>query len=286
MLNASSVSVYDLSGKLLRTIEDGVASPVGFGLDAAGNLYVANKGTGGASSISVYAGGSTSPMRSVPLSDQPVALAVSPTGDVFVASQTAVSVFSAGGATAGLTITDGIAAPWQLALDNAGDLDVLNTFPAHGSVTVYAPGASTPSRTITGAFRFPSALAIDRSGDIYVANGGKRAIYVFGAGPTAIRKYTSGVDLPRAMIFDRKNRLYVANQDGPTVTVYDPGKTSPHRTLRGLVSPYALALDYANKVYVADSTLNVVNVYGRHGKAPVLTIRDGLNKPTALAFGP
>lgn len=286
VLNAASVTVYDLSGKLIRAITDGIASPVAFGLDASGNLYVANHGDGGASSISVYTPGSMDPARSITLSDQPTALAVDSAGDLFVASQSMVSVFTSGAASAGLTIVDGIDAPYRLALDSAGDMDVLNTFPAHGSVTTYARNATSPTRTITGAFRFPSALAIDRSGDIYVGNGGKRAIYVFGAGPTPIRKYTSGIDLPRAIIFDRKDRLYVANQNGPTVTVYEPGETTPHRTLRDLVSPYALALDSSDNLYVADTTLNAVNVYGRRSKTPLLTIRKGLSKPIALAFGP
>ena len=58
-----SVSVFNAdTGKLVRTITDGIYEPDSFAFDGSGNLYVANSFS---SAVTVYAPGASSPFETI-----------------------------------------------------------------------------------------------------------------------------------------------------------------------------------------------------------------------------
>lgn len=82
------------------------------------------------------------------------------------------------------SITTGINGPWDVTLDQAGNLYVAN---ANGhNVTEYAPGASTPSFTYSFAMLSPRLLSVDRQGHLFEAD------FTGYDGPGRVNEYDQG----------------------------------------------------------------------------------------------
>ena len=148
----------------------GMNAPVAIARDAAGNLYVANRGgscCGLGNSITVYAadaGGNATPTATIGGSltglNAPSGVALDAQGSIYVANHdgNSITVYplgASGNASPTTTIfgsSTGLNGPTGIAFDAAGNLYVANT--VGNSITVYAPGASgdaAPLATIIGS---------------------------------------------------------------------------------------------------------------------------------------
>ena len=161
--------------KPLRTITQGIHEPVAMAVDAAGNIYVGNAGSGQQhASITEYAAGSTSVSRKITSGLKwPGRLAVDGSGDLFVADYgTRVIEYGPNSSRRLRTLTHGIAGPNAFVIDPAGTLYVGNTGDPSGSgwISVYAPGSSSPAYKISNGINDPVALALDGDDNLYVAN--------------------------------------------------------------------------------------------------------------------
>jgi hypothetical protein len=67
-------------------------------------------------------------------------------------------------------ITSGLKHPGALAIGPSGDLFVANWCGKQAFVTEYQPGGSVPVRKITDGIKHPWTLATDSKGRLYVAN--------------------------------------------------------------------------------------------------------------------
>ena len=138
-------------------------------LDGSDNLYVANEKASPQGSVTVFAPGSATPMR---------------------------------------TITEGINDPLELCLDNAKNIYVLNRGGAAytaPTVTVYAAGSTKLLRTIDLTPKtLYYAMGLDSSANVYVAedSGAQGAVRVYEAGgSTLLRSITKGIFDPVAIGF-------------------------------------------------------------------------------------
>jgi hypothetical protein len=176
-----------------------------------------------------------------------------------------------------MTITRGIHSPVSLAISPSGNLYVANTTAPNGrglkgDVTVYVPGSANPVRTIKKGIWGPRAFAFDRLGNAYVANlylsgqsadDSKGSVSEYRQGGTApIRTFTRGINAPLALAFDSKGSFYVANWGAPAaitypggtgnVRTYQPGQSKPNLKIRqGIGNPYTIAIDSQDVLYVA-----------------------------------
>jgi hypothetical protein len=144
-------------------------------------------------------------------------------------------------------ITDGLNNPGALAIGPSGNLFVANwtarRFPKHAFVAVYKPGGSVPVRRITEGLKVPWTLAADSKGRLYVANtetpyGGRSWISVYAPGATQpMNEIVDGINTPSSLAIDPSDNLYVMNQylgipkGHQTVTVYAPGGTKLLQTI-------------------------------------------------------
>ena len=112
------------------------------------------------------------------------ALAVGPSGDLFVANSanSSVTVFASGGSEPTRQITKGIGSPVALAVDSKGRLYVANQpESAAGWISVYSTGGTKPIRKIGDSKHFfPDSLAVDPSDNVYV--GIRSAVNVYTPG--------------------------------------------------------------------------------------------------------
>jgi hypothetical protein len=250
-----------------------------------GLLYVANNA--GSGSVTVYAAGETSPLRSITSgASKPEAVVVDASGRLYVAnvasrSKNTVSEYDVGQTTPKLQLTGlflccGAANQQQeLAFDKSGNLYVANGGGCHPNnvIDVYAPGQKIPLRVLSLPHSEckPFALAFDQQGNLFAITqtypGHHGSIYEFAPGQTTPELKVPDTDSPIGLAFDSHNDLYVVNNGkgphgaGASISIYAPGQTTPMHTIRGLKYALAAALDRSDNLYVADTGDNLVEVY-------------------------
>jgi sugar lactone lactonase YvrE len=195
----STVTVYVASsGMLVRKISSGVDTPEALGFDPSGNLYVDNNPPSGKKSVTIYAPSKGKPLRTIDFGIPLFSLALDASGNLYVATDHEVSVYTNAGAKLLRKISDGIRTPRALTFDDSGNLYVANT----DAVTVYAKGSAKLLRRISSGINRPSALAFDASGNLYVANEEINTVTVYAPGSDKVlRTISQGLDRPHALAF-------------------------------------------------------------------------------------
>lgn len=235
--------------------------PTGIALDSSGNLYIADSGnhvvrkvSGG--NISTIAGTNTlgytgdgGTAVTAELND-PVAVAVDSSGDVFIA--------------------------------DAGNNVIRKV--VGGNIYTVVGGASTPLQLSQ-----PDGLAIDKSGRLFIADTGNRRIIKFengvlfviagngtvgdtGDGGPAL---DAGLGDPMGLAVDSAGTLYIADTfdsvvrkispDGIITTIAGDGSDAYFgdgglATKAGIYFPHDVAVDASGNVYIADTENNVVRI--------------------------
>jgi hypothetical protein len=197
-------------------------------------------------------------------------------GQLYVADQTnqRVAIFSQkSGASTG-QITDAIAGPDGLYVDQSGTLYVCN-FGA-GTVTEYPKGQVTHSKTLTGTIG-PKYVVAGRDGTVYVSdfgNGSNSNLYEYANGSTTPTTTIPFATYPAGVALDTHNKLYVAYHDSTNndieVLKFKPGSTSG-RTLGIHIkydNPGALTFDNKGDLLLADQSVAAVDVFPSGAKTP------------------
>lgn len=139
----NSVTVYNSSGGLVRTVSSGVSQPYGIAVDGSGNLYVANYGS---NTVKTYdQTGALQSSFDLPFGTNPRGLAVSSDNFLYVTNyyDHTILKYDLGG-TLISTITAGLDDPTDLAFDSNGNLYAVNegnsTVSKYAAGSVYVPG--------------------------------------------------------------------------------------------------------------------------------------------------
>ncbi len=200
-------------------------------------VAAALSGCSGAGSTALPSGGQTASLATVSTEPRPGAKQqLVYVGD---AGNDVVSVFDAATKQQNppplRTITNGIAGPFGMTTDKAGDLWVANFL--GNTVTEYAPGTGTPKKTLSTGISAPIDVKVDGFGNVYVANfaASQPTIVLFPKGATT-PSYTwtpgiysiSGIALLNATV-QGQTSIYVTGLDqnsvGRLLTCY-PGNPS------------------------------------------------------------
>jgi sugar lactone lactonase YvrE len=208
--------------------------------------------------------------------DEPDGLAVSNSGDVYVAdlgNGTVTEVTPAGVVT---TFASGFNAPAGMTFDSAGNLFVADA--GDGSVREITQ-AGTVSNFATG-FNHPDALAFDAEGNLYVASFNSNSVLkVTPAG--VVSTFASGFNEPDGLAFDSTGNLYVASAGNGTLKKVSPaGQASTYAA--GFNNPDGLALDSHGNLYVASAGNGTVSEVTPAGVVSIFA--SGLGAPDGLAL--
>ena len=251
------------------------------------------------------------------------AVAVGPTGTVYIAdpANNQVVVQPVGGAQT--TIGTGLKGPMGIAVDTAGNVYIADT---GNNRIVEVATATTGAQTVLGgvlavgtpayaawpigpqySFNAPQGIAVDAFQNVFVADTGNRRIVEIPSdthlGPaTPLFQYPGAPTFvnPVAVAVDGKNNLYIADTGNATgqIVKVPPGGGDlqniptalnvPAASVgNSLTKPNGLAVDGAGNVYVSDSGTNLV-YEAPSGTGPAasefaLTSFTGLKAPAGIA---
>jgi hypothetical protein len=292
--NGNSVTEYPVTANgnvapavTLAGDKTGIDLPFGIASDKVGSLRIGN-GIGGFNGIGGYV-----------------------TSYVNFANGNSAPIATISGQNTGLTGGVG-----QVALDNNGNIYVIQTAFSTQEITVYDRGATgdvAPIATISGSntqLFETNGIAVDGSGKIYVANfnGPNSSVTVYSPGSNgnvapiaAISGPNTGVVGPNALAVGVDGTVYVANELD-TITIFPPGANGnvfPQRSISGsstgLFNPNGLAVDPDGDIFVACTGLGkpdtiLVFAPGANGnvapKAIITGNQTGLNYPGAMTIVP
>lgn len=181
-----------------------LASPSGLAIDAAGNLYVADRGNNRVIRLAA-SGADFSPFAHAL---DAAAVATDPTGrKIFVASPAANRIFKIDAASGDITAFAGTGA---LPNSPAGAAE---QFPA----AVPAPAAATQA-----ALAAPEGIAVDAGGNLFIADTGANAILRVDAKTNLISRVAldSELNTPGALAIDRRGNLFVADRGNHRVVEF------------------------------------------------------------------
>ena len=274
-----------------RSITAGLSNPIKLGFDGSNNLYVLNGGPIGQSnygpaSVSEYAPGATTPLKTTPVTASPTLLAVDSAGDFWVSSYLnksivyyphdgSAAVTLAGpsgplvqpvGMTVGanlLYVSDGTFTPSNQSSPVCGGTEPAQSTQFYCPIYTYAPGASSPTSTFYSTS--------------YGGYGGN----LFYAAP--VTGHFNGL-------------LFQDESYGVSFAAYTLGSTGSQYAaftdgLQGGNGSQQIAADQLGNLFIAQQQNSAV--YGIHNASlqgsnvrDYVQITNGINNPTSLAIIP
>ena len=303
---------------------NGLSQPTALGVDAQGNVWVADY-SGGLSAFNPQG----SPLSGSPFGagviSEDYGLAIDPTGNVWVSveeqphhSPTRGSVVRFLGASSGGTLgastvfsDASIDYPFGIAADPNGNILIANN--GNASVTVLNP-ASTTYTTYSGnnKFAFPAGLAPDGSHGIWVADGETSATHVDSTGnllslvnccgeSSALALDSSGKVWLASYLLDSSNILTSTDDGSVAELAADGSVIQDFITTAGIFKPSDIAIDAAQNVWISNyhspsgqATQTISELAGSTSStpgaalspAPGLGLDANMIEPYALAIDP
>jgi len=258
------------SPALEAAIGGNLQNPSQVAVDASGNVYVADSGSG---KVLMYAAGSGASAKPVSIGTgltSPSGVAVDGAGDVFIADSGVGSVFEVPFGPTGLnaagqtTVVSNLGTGLSLAVGPRGTLYIAD--PVNKRVVkVSNIGASTVSNLgqtetmLTTGFTTPTAVAVDANSNLYVIDGANLFELAGGTGaPATLLNSLAGAT---GVSVDASGAVYISAAGGAIRIPYVSGALAPGSETAiaaSVTSPMSVALDRWGNVYLIDGTaLNV-----------------------------
>jgi len=231
----------------------GFSGPTGVTLDAAGDVYIADRGN---KVVKKIPAGSSTPQTISATFSSPYGVAVDAAGDIYVTDYSANALYKVpGGNGTRVTVGSGFKNPTGVAVDAAGDVYVADY--GNNAIKEIPAGSNTPV-AIGSGFNEPAGVAVDAQGNVYVGDRGNNAVKEIPAGSNTPVVIGSGFNNPFGVAVDASGNVYVGDYSNNQVKMIPAGSSAPVAIGSGFSNPDGLAVDGAGNVYVADNANNAV----------------------------
>jgi sugar lactone lactonase YvrE len=231
--------------------------PGSIAVDAAGNTYVADAGTGG-----VYKNGGTTAIATG--FNAPSAVAVDGVGNLYVAdtgnSRIVKVPYVNGTYATAVSIYTGLSGASSLTLDGSGNLYIADSGNSRVVLLATAPGQQTGtlSAIVGSGYTTPVGVAVDPAGNLYVADNGSKTVSVYVPSTGTKTTIVSGLTTAAGIGLDPGGSLFIVDSGKKTITrvpsVAGVLTANSSTVLSQIVAtPSGIAIDTAGNVYAADS---------------------------------
>ena len=241
-------------------IDSGLANPFGVAVDASGNVFVAESGSGTAYKETLAGGSYFRTAIASGLSD-PTGVAVDGSGNVYIAASDGVykeTLFN--GNYSQSKIVSDLNDLVGLAVDTSGNLYI--TASATGDVhkeTLQATGSYTETAVGSG-IHGPTGVAVDGSGNVYITDAKSGDVYketLQANGSYVQTTLASGLAGPESVAVDGGGNLYITGSGRGEVykeVLQTNGSYLQTIAASGLNAPWWIAVDGRGNIYLSHDT--------------------------------
>ncbi len=248
--NSGGSAVMAAPGEL---IAGGLSGPFGMALDSAGNLYIANEGSGGGGQwVSKLPPGG--PLDLI-FSDGyigPSGVAFNSVGELFVSddtNQVYLVDLSDGSRSVFLPDSFGLQNPNAIAFDSADNLYVVS---AGGFISVFGPSGALVDLNFAGGYNTPQAIVIDESNHALYISDIEGKIYLIdkSTGASSLHADTGRGGTQGGLVMDAAGDLYLAAYEQGEVVRVAASDGTVWVCQRGINQPRGLAFDAGGNLLI------------------------------------
>ena len=254
------------------TLGSGFSNPFGVGVDALGNILVADRNNNAIKRMDANGNNIVTLVSSVV---SPFDVTVDATGDILFAHGNFVKRMDVNGNNI-VTLGSGFATPRGVAVDASGNIYVAD-FGNNAIKRMDADGNNIV--TLGSGFNLPRGVAVDEMGNIYVADTGNNVIKRMDASGNNIVTLGSGFNQSFDVTVDAIGNIYVA--DGNAIKRMDASGNNITILGSGINGPKGIALDAMGNVLVADSGSNPIKRINRATSSNRAAVQ--VNRYTAIS---
>jgi sugar lactone lactonase YvrE len=245
-------------------VKHGLAGPSGIAVDALGNIYFAETGSG-----ALYKGtrnGESWIVTEIASGlNNPRGVAIDGRGNLFVAG--ANTVYQEKPAGADYVQSEPVAIPGQLngiAVDNAGNLYVTSAVSGDVHKESLQPDGSYAASAIGFGISGPAGVAVDGAGDVFIVDPGQGEVYeevLKADGSYRQSVLASGLVEPQGIALDSGGSIYITTSNGNLYreALRQDGSWLQTVVTSGLEKPGGIALDTLGNIYVSDVLAEAVD---------------------------
>jgi len=229
-----TVSEYNSSGTYVGVFISGLGSPTGIVFDSKGNCYVLDESNSTVYKFNSCGGAKAAALSSFVLTGATInyGFAIDASDNLYITNYNGTGSYyvfkyntTTSTQTTLITTTD-LYAPAGAAIDNSGNIFILNGPPLNNLVEFNSSGVLVANNFATG-YNNPYGLAVDPGGYIYVGDYGGNHLYVYNKSGTLLATIlnSNGIVGPDGLAFDTQGNVFSANYTGGTagtVTKYAP----------------------------------------------------------------
>ena len=209
-------------------------------------------------------------------------------GTLTIAGQTltviqAGTTYVASPASATPLIASGLNYPNGVAVDNAGNVYIADTF--NNAIKKWTATNNTVTTLVSSGLDGPYGVAVDNVGNIYIADSYNSAIKKWTvANNTVTTLVASGLNYPRGVAVDGSGNVYIADTYNNIIKKW----TAANNTVTTLVAsgldfPTGMAVDGSGNVYIADSYNSAIKKWTAANNTVTTLIASGLRYPFGVA---
>jgi len=224
----------------------GFSEPAGLAIDAAGDLYVADRAN---HLVKKYPAGSVNFITIGSGFNTPYGVAVDTAGNVYVADAGANNIIKVPPSGPQVVIGSGFASPWGVAVDGAGNVYVADS--GNNQVKEIPGGTGTPV-VLGSGFNFPTSVALDPAGNVYVTDFYNSAVKEIPVNGGSLVTVGTGFIRPAGVTVDAAGNVFVADISNHEIEEIPAGGGSPVIVGSGFDSPDGVAIDPTGKIYMSD----------------------------------
>lgn len=182
-----------------------------------------------------------------------------------------------------MRITDGLASPLRIAIDERDDVYVTDAI--GGRISRYDSAGNFLGQSIAG--HSPLAITVTPQHQLYVGDRISGELLLLNAEGQFLKKIADGFGLPSSAVIDDENRLYVVDSKKKSVHIFDAnGNPLSSFGESILFFPTGIAFDQRNqRILVAEhgglnytDTVHLIHVFDKQGRWLTSFGKHGFNK--------